>query len=43
VVVPIVPEVIEAKSVVEVGCGGGTWLAVFRELGVRDIVGLAGD
>jgi SAM-dependent methyltransferase len=34
---------VRVKSVVDVGCGVGTWLAVFRELGVTDTAGLDGD
>jgi SAM-dependent methyltransferase len=34
---------VQPKSIVDVGCGDGTWLSVFRELGVRDVVGLDGD
>ncbi len=43
VVIPIVLELIQAKAVVDVGCGDGTWLAVFRELGVKDMLGLDGE
>lgn len=32
-----------ARSVVDVGCGNGCWLAAFQELGVKDILGLDGD
>ena len=42
-VVPIVLQLIRPKSVIDVGCGDGTWLSVFRERGVSDIVGLDGD
>jgi SAM-dependent methyltransferase len=31
------------KSVVDIGCGLGTWLSVARELGVRDITGVDGS
>ena len=31
------------KSVIDFGCGRGTWLKVWRQLGVRDVVGLDGD
>ena len=30
-------------SVVDVGCGQGTWLAVWRELGIDDVTGLDGS
>jgi hypothetical protein len=42
-VVPFVLQVVQPKAVVDVGCGDGTWLAVFREHGVSDILGLDGD
>jgi len=42
-VVPIVLQLVQPKSIVDVGCGDGTWLSVFRELGVLDVVGLDGD
>jgi SAM-dependent methyltransferase len=31
------------RSIVDVGCGIGTWLAVAAELGVKEILGLEGD
>ncbi len=43
VVVPMVLQLVQPKSVVDVGCGDGTWLSVFRQLGVTDTLGLDGD
>ncbi len=43
VVVPIVLQLLRPKSIVDVGCGDGTWLSVFQEFGVSDTVGLDGD
>ena len=43
IMVPLVLEVIPARSVVDVGCGDGSWLAVFRRNGVGDVLGLDGD
>jgi len=43
VVVPFVLELLKPGSVCDVGCGRGTWLAVFRELGVTDVCGVDGD
>lgn len=40
---PIVLEMVDAESVVDVGCGRGTWLAAWAELGVSEIQGLDGD
>jgi SAM-dependent methyltransferase len=42
-VVPIVLQLVRPTSVVDVGCGDGTWLSVFRELGVGDLLGLDGE
>jgi len=43
VIVPLVLELIGARSVIDVGCGTGTWLAVFAEFGVHDIFGVDGE
>jgi SAM-dependent methyltransferase len=42
-IVPLVLGLIPASSVVDVGCGMGAWLSVFREYGVVDALGLDGD
>ena len=39
VIVPLLLDVFPANSVVDIGCGTGTWLAVFRDLGVKTIKG----
>ncbi|MCH9051673.1 MAG: methyltransferase domain-containing protein, partial [Proteobacteria bacterium] len=41
-IVPIVLDLLTAQRVVDIGCGSGAWLAVFREHGVEDILGLDG-
>ena len=41
-IVPLVMELVAPRSVVDVGCGLGTWLAVFRTHGVEDVVGVDG-
>ena len=33
----------EIKSVLDVGCGQGAWLSVWREFGVGDITGIDGN
>jgi SAM-dependent methyltransferase len=43
IMVPLVLSFVPARSVVDVGCGVGAWLAVFRRNGVEDILGLDGD
>ncbi|HEY9662067.1 MAG TPA: methyltransferase domain-containing protein, partial [Allocoleopsis sp.] len=42
-IVPIVMELIQPKSVLDVGCGTGNWLAVFHEYGIEDYLGIDGD
>jgi glycosyltransferase involved in cell wall biosynthesis/SAM-dependent methyltransferase len=41
-IVPHVLELLQPQCVVDVGCGIGSWLAVFREHGVTDVLGLDG-
>jgi len=44
VVVPLVLEILgkKTKRVIDVGCGSGAWLSVFRKHGVRDVWGVDG-
>ena len=42
VVVPLLVDGISPRSVVDVGCGLGAWLAVFAEHGVDEVLGLDG-
>ncbi len=42
-IVPLVMEFVHPKSVIDLGCGLGTWLTVFRENGVDDFLGVDGD
>lgn len=42
-IVPLVLELIQPKSVIDVGCGVGAWLSVFRECGIEDILGVDGN
>jgi SAM-dependent methyltransferase len=43
IVVPLVRDLVEPRSVVDVGCGRGTWLAVFRDYGIQDVLGIDGE
>jgi hypothetical protein len=40
---PIVQELVQFHSVLDVGCGRGAWLAVCRDQGAKRIVGYDGD
>ena len=42
-IVPLVMELVRPRSVVDIGCGVGTWLSVFREHGVSRVLGIDGD
>jgi SAM-dependent methyltransferase len=42
-VVPLVVDLVRPASVLDVGCGVGTWLKAFAENGVTDFLGLDGD
>ena len=42
-VVPFVISLVAPNSVLDVGCGIGTWLKIFEECGVSDYLGVDGD
>src|SRR5436309_14636146 len=42
-IVPLVFALLKPQSVIDVGCGLGTWLSVFEEFGVKDVFGIDGD
>jgi SAM-dependent methyltransferase len=41
--VPLVMDLIQPKRVIDLGCGLGNWLSVFKEYGVEEILGVDGD
>jgi hypothetical protein len=43
VVVPLVIGMVHPSSVIDLGCGTGTWLSVFAANGVDDFLGVDGD
>src|SRR5690606_34721344 len=43
IVVPIILDQIKVDSLIDVGCGTGTWLTVFEKNGVTDYLGIDGD
>jgi SAM-dependent methyltransferase len=42
-VVPLILDLLQPASVIDVGCGLGAWLAVFREKGIEDVLGVDGE
>lgn len=42
-VIPLIMERFQPRSVVDIGCGTGTWLAVFQENNVDEFIGVDGD
>jgi len=42
-IIPLVLEYVNPKSVLDVGCGVGTWLSVWEKKGISDILGVDGD
>ena len=42
-ILPLLLEITGARSIVDVGCGSGAWLAAARELGVSDLLGIDGS
>ena len=42
-IVPLLQEMMPVDSVVDLGCGNGAWLSVFRERGASRILGIEGD
>src|ERR1041384_5640574 len=42
-IIPVVFALLQPKSVVDIGCGGGSWLSVCREIGVDEIFGVDGN
>jgi SAM-dependent methyltransferase len=43
IIVSYLVEQFKPRSVVDIGCGLGTFLRVFKELGIKDVVGVDGD
>jgi SAM-dependent methyltransferase len=41
--IPLVLSYVQPSSIVDVGCGNGTWLVEFKAAGVSDLLGIDGD
>ncbi len=42
-ILPVVLDIVKPKSIVDVGCGTGSFLSVLSDLGLNDLMGLEGD
>ena len=42
-VVPLIMELIQPTSILDVGCGIGTWLQAFDQFGIKDYMGIDGS
>jgi len=42
-IVPALVQLFQPKSVIDVGCGTGNFLKVFKQLGVKEVLGVDGD
>jgi SAM-dependent methyltransferase len=42
-IVPLILELFQPHSIVDVGCGDGTWLSVFKEFGAQECFGIDGN
>lgn len=43
VIVPMVLDLLKPGSVIDIGCGAGTWLSIYKEHGIEDLLGVDGD
>lgn len=43
VIVPLILKILHCNQVIDVGCGDGTWLKLFQENGVKEILGVDGS
>ena len=42
-IVPYIISIINPQSVIDIGCGLGSWLHIFQENGIRDVLGIDGE
>lgn len=41
-ILPVIIDALKPESVIDVGCGVGSWLAASRDLGITDVTGMDG-
>lgn len=42
-IIPLLIDLVNPKTVIDIGCGQGIWLSVFQEYGVTEILGIDGE
>lgn len=42
-IIPLVLEIVKPISVIDLGCGIGTWLSVWENFGITDVIGVDGE
>lgn len=42
-IIPYILKLLKPKSVLDIGCGIGTWLKIFKENGIDDFIGIDGE
>jgi SAM-dependent methyltransferase len=43
IIIPLIFDLVNPTSVIDIGCGVGTWLSVFEENGIEDFLGIDGQ
>ncbi len=43
VIVPLILKILPCERVVDIGCGDGTWLKIFQDNHVKEILGVDGE
>ena len=41
--IPLIIDLVNPRSVIDIGCGTGTWLSVFKDHNIDDLKGVDGD
>jgi hypothetical protein len=42
IIIPLVLKILKPNSIVDIGCGVGAWLSIFKEHGIEDLLGIDG-